>query len=205
MGDCNCATGALAEIFYAEGHTVRLVGVSVMARSVDYLERGIHGYFPFGRANLGRRLLPRRRSSAFELLEALVDTCFAPADWADFAAPFAADRAAEAALPRPRSRLPRRRATALRPGTRCTEPQHAQYYGRVNQTCRTAFSCSGADTTAQLHAKAAQAQACADARLAYQRRCFTPAHPEWVGHETQRAQARRASRHCWERLQARPY
>lgn len=179
-----------------------------MASPIDYLERGIHGYFPFGRSrrpfrtftrscvNRGDEFLSPASSAdrdTFDFLEELADTVL----FSDFD---------EALPPRFRRGQRRRRANpslpAVRPGTRCTEPEHGQYYARVRQACKTrSFACSRADSINQRYAKAAIAQDCANARFAYQRRCFTRAHPDWTGHETARAQARRASRACWEMAQ----
>lgn len=144
-------------------------------QSIDRLERGIHGYFPLGRARRigARQGFDEADWDAFATLEDLVDQA-----------------------------LPGRR---VRPGTRCTEAEHSRFYGRVGRGCKQGqtFSCRGTDSVNEMYAKAAIAHDCANARFTYQRRCFSRAHPDWVGHEIQRAQARRAARTCWEMARAR--
>jgi hypothetical protein len=82
-----------------------------------------------------------------------------------------------------------------RPGTKCTETEHAKYYGAVKFACN-GFSCEGTDTIEEMLAKSALAHACATARFTYQRKCFARGHPDWVGHEEQRVQAEKAARRC---------
>jgi predicted GIY-YIG superfamily endonuclease len=160
--------------FKRQTHTADDEFAHLQPSPINRLERGIHGYFPFprGRRERGRMLRPVNRFTSDGLDNFL-------------------DEAIDAAVIR---RAP------LRPGTRCTEAQHRQYYGRVNRECKTpggGFGCSTTDTIDQLFSKSARAQTCATARQAYQRRCFARSHPDWQGHEIARNQAERASRNCW--------
>jgi hypothetical protein len=166
--------------FKRQTHTADDEFTNLAPSTINRLERGIHGYFPFprGRSARCRNTRPVVRGQESRFTSDALD---------DFL-----DEAIDAAVAR---RAP------LRPGTRCTEAQHRQYYGRVNRDCKTpggGFGCSNADTIEQLFSKSARAQACATARQAYQRRCFTRSHPLWQGHERARNQAERASRSCWE-------
>ena len=99
-------------------------------------------------------------------------------------------------------RAPRPNPRRNRRGTKCTEAQHNFFHGGVFLACKIKpSSCGKAGertnlTEEELLTRSAIASACAQARFAYQRLCFTKANPEWQEHENKRGEAKRTASIC---------